>query len=63
MNRRRRWPSQEALDVASCLCERVQYVFVSGKVNETPFGMHVKIAYPPAGRLLTWCVLPVNECK
>ena len=44
-------------------CANWSNVFVSGKVNATPFGMHVKIAHPAAGRLLTWCAFPGNECK
>ncbi len=62
MNRRcpSRWLSQEALDVASCLCELVQYVFVSGKVYAPPFGMYIKNS-PSAGGTTPYLVHLASE--
>ena len=49
------WLSQEALNVTSCLCELVQYVFISGKVYVPPFGIYIK-NNPSAGGMTPYLV-------
>jgi hypothetical protein len=51
---------QEALDVASCLCELIQYVFVSGKVDAPPFWMYIK-NNPSAGGTTPYLVRLSSE--